>query len=458
LNSISEMSRASLRSPASGLIVAAVAVAATTGAIFALREVVPVVSTSVLYLLAVMLVSSYWGLWLGLLTSLASALAFNFFHIPPTGRLTIAESQNWVALLVYFVVAVVVSTFADSARARAAEAETRRREADVAADLARVLLGGGDESLALAGERVGEVAGLRGVRLSTSWEAGDDKLAAIPLVAGGNRVGTLLVPRGAPPAAVERVRERLVPALSALLEARARRAALEEQVVETRALRRSDVLKTALLRAVSHDLRSPLTAIGAAAGSVDSDTLTAEQRRELKDVIATETDRLSRLVDDLLDLSRLESGNVDTNPEPSSVEEVLDAASAGSRNGSLDIDLDADLPLVDGDPVQIERALVNLLDNAARYSDGAPVRIRAHAHGRRVLLRISDSGPGIAEPDLERIFEPFYRGSESRGTGSGLGLAIARGFVEANGGRLRVESLPGQGTTFVVELRSVTDE
>jgi two-component system sensor histidine kinase KdpD len=446
------MRSAATRSPWFGLLVSAGSVAAVTAIIFALRGSVPVISGGVLYLLAVLLVSSYWGLWLGLLTSVASAAAFNFFHLPPTGHFAIAKPENWVALGVYLVVAVVVSTFADAARSRAAEAERGRSEADLSAALARILLSGEPDSLQRAAERIGAAVGVEGVVLEASWVVGEAGMTPLALVAGGRRVGTLLVPSDAPAAALEQLRERLVPALSALVEARARRAQLEEQLVETRALRRSDVLKTALLRAVSHDLRSPLTAIAAAAGGIDSATLTPAERAEIKEVIAGETDRLSRLVADLLDLSRLEAGGAEPNREPSSLEEVVDAAAGNDRGTAIDVALDHDLPLVDADPAQLERAVANMLDNARRYSDGEPVRVRANATQRRVLLRISDSGPGIPAGELERIFEPFYRAGEGRGGGSGLGLAIARGFVEANGGRLRAESLPGQGASFLLDL------
>jgi two-component system sensor histidine kinase KdpD len=247
----------------------------------------------------------------------------------------------------------------------------------------------------------------------------------------------------------------LVPALGALLEARRRRGVLEEQVVETRALRRSDTLKTALLRAVSHDLRSPLTAIRAAAGGIDSPTIDRDQRHELAEVITGETERLTRLVEDLLDLSRLESGTAQAHPEPFSVEEVVDAAASSPslRTAKLDIQLDSDLPAVRGDPRQIERVVSNLLENAVRYSEnGEAVAVRADASGARMHLRITDHGPGIAADRLERIFEPFYRADDAQGHGSGLGLAIARGFVEGNDGRLWARSLPGQGSTFTIDL------
>jgi len=157
--------RAQSRSPLVGLLVAAVAVAGITGIIFVIRPHVPVLSTGVLYLLAVLLVSSTWGLWLGLLTSVASAAAFNFFHIPPTGKFTISDPANWVGLGVYLTAAVVVSAFADTARARADEADLRRREADLAAELALLVLGPDPEALDRASARIGEAFGISGVSL-----------------------------------------------------------------------------------------------------------------------------------------------------------------------------------------------------------------------------------------------------------------------------------------------------
>jgi two-component system, OmpR family, sensor histidine kinase KdpD len=434
-----------------GLAVAALAVAGITAAIFAIRPHVPVLSTGVLYLLAVLLVSSVWGLRLGLLTSVASAAAFNFFHIPPTGHFGIEDPANWVGLGVYLVAATVVSAYADAARARTAEAELRSREAGLGAELALIVLGPEADALERAANRIAEAFGIDDVVLADSWVDGDLKRRAIALLAQGERIGTLLVPREANAEDIER----LTPALGALLEARHRRGVLEEQTVETRALRRSDTLKTALLRAVSHDLRSPLTAIRAAAGSIDSPTIDGEQRHELTEVITGETDRLTRVVEDLLDLSRLESGSAEAHPEPVSVEEVVDAAAASPslRAAAVDIQLPPDLPTVRADPAQLERVVSNLLENAVRYStNGAPVAVRADASGARVHLRITDHGPGIAPEDLDRIFEPFYRAGETGGRGSGLGLAIAKGFVEASGGRIWARSLPGQGSTFTIDL------
>jgi two-component system sensor histidine kinase KdpD len=354
---------------------------------------------------------------------------------------------------VYFAAAVVVSTLADAARARALEAERRRREADLSADLARLILGGGDaaEALPAAGERIAQATGIESVEPSLGWTDGDAEHVAVPLVNAGDRVGTLLVPRSAPREAIDELSERIAPPLSALVAAALRRQRLEAQLVETKALRRSDVMKTALLRAVSHDLRSPLTAIRTAAAGVGSKTVSEEERGELAAVIASESDRLARLIENLLDLSRLEAGTLEPRRDWYSLEEVVDAAAEGFE-GELDVQMEPELPLLQGDSAQLERALGNLLENASRYSDGRPVSVRVMSAGRRILLRVSDSGPGIPKDQLTNIFEPFYRMEGTPGGGSGLGLAIAKGFVEANGGRLRAQSLPGQGATFVIDL------
>jgi two-component system sensor histidine kinase KdpD len=441
------------RSPAVGVVVAALAVAGTTALIYPLSDVAPVVALGVVYLVAVLLVSSLWGAWLGYATALASALAFNFFHLPPTGRFTISEGENWVALAVFFIAALVASTLAERARVRTREAQERRQEADLAAEMARLLLRGTslDDALPAVSQRLAQALELPSAAIELRAVEGDERRVALAL-----DVGTLLVPAGLPPHMLERLRERVVPALEAILGAAIERDALLREVVETSALRRSDDLKTALLRAVSHDLRSPLTAILTAAGALDSTSLSPEEHRELVADIAGEAERLSRLVDNLLDMSRLEARTAPPRVEWCSVEEVLLAAvdDVGQPPGTFALALDADLPLIRADAAQLERAFANLLENSARYSGGHPVSVRARAVGPRVLVRVVDRGPGVPAAETARIFEPFYRapGAANGHRGSGLGLAIVRGFVEANGGRVWVESLPGQGSSFVVEL------
>jgi two-component system sensor histidine kinase KdpD len=261
--------------------------------------------------------------------------------------------------------------------------------------------------------------------------------------------GWLVVPAGLLDGERAELRDRIAPALAPVLAAALERARLQGEVVETAALRQSDVAKTALLRAVSHDLRSPLTAIVTAGEALRSPTLGPDTRAELADVVVSEGSRLSRLIEKLLDLSRLQAGTGRQRVGPISLDEVLHAA-ADEVEGTFELSV-GDLPAVRADAAQLERAFANLLENAARYSGGQPVKVRARALHNRVVVRVVDRGPGIDRGQQERIFEPFQRGDD-RHTGAGLGLAIVRGLVEANRGRVWVESLPGQGASFVVEL------
>ena len=440
-----------------GLLAAVLAVAVTTALIYPLSEAVPVVSTGVVYLIAVLLVSSRWGLWPGLLTAVLGAAAWNFFHLPPTGEFTIADGENWVALVVFMVAAIVTSTLAEAVRSRAEEAERGRREADLTAEMASLLLGGASEEqpLRTVGQRIAQAYDLASVSVELSWVDSDSRRRALPLIVEGSRIGTVLVPADTDSAILDALQDRVVPALETLVGAARRRNELEAQVIETKALRRSNVVKTTLLRAVSHDLRSPLTAITTAAGGLGSATLSEDERRELISVIETESARLSRLVDNLLDLTRLQAGSADPHADWCALDEILEAAldSVQAPEAGFDVELDPNLPLVRADAAQLERAFANVLENASRFAGSEPVSVRGRAADKFVVLRISDHGPGILPEELERVFEPFHRSRErSDSAGSGLGLAIARGFLEVNGGRIRAESLPGQGTSFVIQV------
>jgi two-component system sensor histidine kinase KdpD len=443
-------------STAAGIATAAVSITLTTLVLFPLREITSAVSLGVVYLLSVLLVSTYWGAVLGIATGIASAMAFNFFHIPPTGRFTIADGENWVALAVYVAVAIAVSSIAEAARARAAEGEQRRREADLGAELARLLLGAArlDTALGPAAQRIAAAFELPSAAITSTSAEGDERRVPLPLRRDGEPFGTLLVPRDTPAPVLDILRQRIVPVLETLMHAALDREALVREVVESAALRRSDELKTAILRSVSHDLRSPLTAMVAAGEALGSPDLPDEDRRELAAAIASEGARLTRLVEKLLDLSRLQAGTAEPKRDWSSIEEVIRAAmeAIGAGPDRVNLVLDRDLPLIDADSAQLERAFANLLENALRHSEGFPVSVRARVSGGRLLVRIVDRGPGIALAEQERIFEPFYRAPGARYTGSGLGLAIVKGFIEANGGHVHVESLPEQGTSFVVSL------
>jgi K+-sensing histidine kinase KdpD len=358
-----------------GLLASLAVVAAGTVLVYPLKKVAPAVSLGVVYIPGVLLISTVWGLRLGLLTALLSAAAFNWFHLPPVGALDVAADHDLVALFVFAIAAVVSGTLAELARARTAEAERRREQAD------RALA----ELEALARER--------------------DRMQA--------------------------------------------------EAIEAEALRRSDELKTSLLRSVSHDLRTPLTSVIAAGAALDSPSITPAERRELSEAVVEQGQRLSRLVENLLDVSRLQAGNVEPHREPVDLPGLLEAArhSIGARGELVRLALDPELPALSADPTQLERAFANLLDNAVVHGEDQPVLVRSRLVGPRLVVRVVDRGPGIPENERERIFEPFYRSpGASSGNGSGLGLAIARGFIEANDGEIAVESLPGQGSSFVVSF------
>jgi two-component system, OmpR family, sensor histidine kinase KdpD len=265
-------------------------------------------------------------------------------------------------------------------------------------------------------------------------------------------VGTIYTPDGADPNVA--VRRRFLPALAALLAVAVDRDRLEREALEAETLRRSDLVKTALLRAVSHDLRTPLTGILTAIGALRNETLalTDADRQELLETIDTESERLARVVGDLLDLSRLEAGGAAPEPEVWSLDELV--RQTVERLGARDrVEVVGEAPLVHVDAAQIERVLANLIENALKFSPpGEAVFVRITATRKEAIVRVVDRGPGLAEEELERVFEPFYRRpGETRG-GAGLGLAIARGFAEANGGRVWAESRPGQGATFALAL------
>jgi len=225
-----------------------------------------------------------------------------------------------------------------------------------------------------------------------------------------------------------------------------------------RRLRRSDAAKTAVLRAVSHDLRTPLMAILASASTLAREDFDLDrgERDELVTTIGAEAERLDRLVGNLLDLSRLQADALERDPSVWAVDDLVVQAldEIGAAGERVDVSFPYTSPAVRVDAHQVQRVLVNLIENALRYSPAADrVRVQVDSAGGDVLVRVIDHGPGIAPAELEAVFEPFHRGASRAGPpGAGLGLAIARGFAEANGGRVWAESRPGQGSTFVLAL------
>jgi two-component system, OmpR family, sensor histidine kinase KdpD len=446
------------RHHASGVVFGVASVAIVTGAVYALRPVAPVLSLGVLYLLAVLTVAVVWGVVYALAVSVASLLVFNFLFLPPLHTFALRDSQNWVALAVYLVTAIVAGQLAARARRRAAEAEQREREAALLAEVSGLLLES-DNVQAQLREIAARLAAVLGS--SHAWiELGSIRRAepgqsAHDLEAGGRHVGRLFLDAGVELG--DGSRRRLLPALASLLAAASERERLRRRALEAEALRRSDAIKTAVLQAVSHDLRSPLTAIRAAIEGLESGSLTLSEadRAELLATIGIETRRLDRLVANLLDLSRLEAGAARPRPELWTLDSLVGRALEhleGGEASRVTVALPADLPPIRIDAAQVERALANLLENALKFSPGA-VELEVATSDQEVALRVVDHGPGLDPDELERVFEAFERGSVGAGRqGSGLGLAIARGFVTANGGRLWAEAGADGGAVFVLAL------
>ena len=430
------------------------AVALVSAVIGVLDQWAPVLGLGSLYVFAVLPIAVGWGLAYALPVAVASMLVFNWLFLPPTHTFHLRDGENWLVLVLYLVVAVVTSELAARARRRARYAEQREREAALLAAVAASLLGGGAVTDELDGIAT-RAAGVLGV--PHAWIALDGGAMALPDLVGfplevdGRRVGMLSTPPPGP--ADGEVVRRFLPALASLLAVAIDRELLEREALEAEALRRSDAIKTNVLRAVSHDLRSPLTAIAAAAGGLDNPDLQLDEndRAALVETIVIETARLDRMVRDLLDLSRLEAGAADPRRELWSVDEIVGAALDQLHDtGGTEIDVPADLPPVVVDAGHAHRILVNLLENAYRHAGAhGHVHIGAAPDGGTVVIRVSDDGPGIPAADVEAVFQPFWR--SATGGLTGLGLAIARGFAEENGGTLRAEAT-GVGATLVLTL------
>ena len=422
---------------------------------------VPYDAAGVIYLVGVLGVSSMCGLWWGLATSIASALAYNFFFLPPAHTLVINSSSDWAALAAFVLTALVTSNLASRARRERDEASRRAAEARLSESFATLIADSPDLAAVLptlasqAARALGASDGVIHRGTPSPPRRGN---SVLPLEFNDRWMGELRL-IDVPPGALEQVAAgriaRSLAGLIALGEERERR--LQQQVA-AEALSRSNELKTALLRAVSHDMRSPLMAITTAAGGLRYAGL-EDDERELLETITDQSARMSRMIENLLDLSKLQAGAVSARADWLDPRELVEAAvdelqRAERPPGPLDLDLAHDLPLVRGDAGQLQRVLVNLIENALKFSPpDAPVRVEVRRHGGAVDIAIEDQGPGVPEDEAERIFEPFYRSQHQRDVpGSGLGLAIARGLAAANGCRLTVSPAATGGSRFVLSV------
>ncbi|MER7691407.1 sensor histidine kinase KdpD [Streptomyces sp. NPDC097610] len=407
----------------------------------------------------------------GLFPALASAafgsLLLNYFYTPPLHRLTIADPKNIVAIVIFVGVAVSVASVVDLAARRTHQAARLRAESEILSFLAGSVLRG-ETSLEALLERVRETFGMESVALleragdvdpwtcagsvgPRSPQRPEDADVDMPV---GDHMALALSGRVLP-ASDRRVLAAFAAQAAVVLD----RQRLQHEADQAKELAEGNRIRTALLAAVSHDLRTPLAAIKAAVSSLRSDDVawSEEDQAELLEAIEEGADRLDHLVGNLLDMSRLQTGTVTPLIREIDLDEVVPMALGGVPEDSAELDIPETLPMVAVDPGLLERAVANLVENAVKYSPvDEPVLVSASAMASRVEVRVVDRGPGVPDEAKDRIFAPFQRyGDAPRGAGVGLGLAVARGFAEAMGGTLNAEDTPGGGLTMVLTVRAV---
>jgi two-component system sensor histidine kinase KdpD len=433
-------------------------------------------SDILLFLAAVVAVALIGGLWPALVAAVGGFLLLNYYFTPPIHKFTIAERENVLALMVFVFVGVAVAIVVDIAARRTREATAASADAEIIATVAGSVLRG-DRPLNALLERLRETFQLQSVSLlerredaprsperqrdRTAWTLAAS-VGESPCLAPGE--GDIEVPVddrlslalcGRPLAAADR---RILEAFGAQAAVALRQERLSVEAATAKPLAEADKLRTALLAAVSHDLRTPLASAKAAVDSLRSTQVTFDEddRRELLATAEESLDRLDRLVANLLDMSRLQAGVLGVSLRPMGLEDVVPHAldELGAASQAVRLRIPDDLPAVSADPGLLERVLVNVIGNAIRYSPpGRPPLLKASQHGGKVELRIVDHGPGIPESAWDRVFLPFQRlGDRDNETGVGLGLALARGLAEAMSGSLTPETTPGGGLTMVLSL------
>jgi two-component system sensor histidine kinase KdpD len=437
------------------------------------------------FLLAILGLATRRGLLEAIVASFAGALCFNYFFLPPVGTFTVADPENWVALGAFLVTAVVASQLSASARKRAREAARRQHEMERLYGLSRALLLL-DTKGGVAGQLAGEIArvfrlpavalseratqqvhragpediGVPDGGLREAAERGTrshDPAAAVsilPVTLGSLPLGSLAV-RG------EGVSGTALEAVASLAAIALERARAAELAGRAEAARQSEELKSTLLDALAHEFKTPLTSIKVAVSALLADE--GAPPRELLTIVEEETDRLNALVSEAIQMARIDAGKMRLERRSQTVPDLVSSAlgKMGSAAGERDLRLEIPDPfpdvVVDGELVGL--VIRQLLGNALKYSEpDSPISIRAHGGDGWVTIAIHNRGPGISPEEQSRIFERFYRIAESGAPGTGMGLAIARNIVEAHGGRIWVESRPGEGSEFSFTIPCAVQE
>jgi two-component system sensor histidine kinase KdpD len=436
------------------------------------------------FLLCVLLVSANWGLRYAVGMAIAATALFNYNFLPPIGTFTIADPQNWVALAAFLITAIVASQLSERARRAAESANQRRHELEKLYSFSQTLLVADNvvELLNALPRHVVQSFGLKASALlvdgrsdvyRSSPQVGEldmDRLRAaaarggpeiepergvsfVPLRLGSRSVGTLGISGGL-------LSRATLEALGSLTALAIERAGAVESLTKVEAAKENEKLRSALLDSVTHEFRTPLTAIKASVTSLLTDAnLSAPQRQELLTVVDEESDRLNRLVGQAAEMARLDAGQVELHREPRPIREAIDGALADCRQmlagHPVEVTAPEELPLVRIDLARIQEVLAQLLENAAKYSpEQTPIRVTAEKQKTTMIVAVADRGPGIEDFEQALIFDKFYRGRDQRSRiqGTGMGLAIARAIVEAHGGTISVTSQLGSGSVFYFTL------
>jgi len=440
------------------------------------------------YLLAILGVSTQWGLAVSVFMSLAATLTYNYYFLPPIGTFAVSDPQNWVALVTFLATSVLASDLSTRARNQAAEANRRRREVERLYQFSQRLLSAGNpiELLNAIPRQIVEMFEVGAAALFLAdkqkiYRSGmnlpqldADSLKAIvaredlqideehSICFAPVRLGTRIL--GSVGISGPVLSRQSLEALGTLIAVGIERAHAIEMVGKTEAARQGERLKSALLDAITHDFRTPLTSIKASVTSLLSGTmLDGEQRNELLNIINEECDRLNRLVGEAGEMARLEAGDVKLQLEPHRIDELISAALDTCRStlGTRPIRIEIKNPelRVRADLARAREVLVHLIENANLYSSpDQPITISTEEKEDSVIFSVADRGPGIVDAELGLIFDKFYRGTDQRYRvqGTGMGLPIAKAIVEAHGGTISVVSQLGHGSVFSFNLPKFT--
>ncbi len=436
------------------------------------------------FLLGVLGISTFWGLRPAVFMAIIATLAFNYFFLPPVGTFTIADPQNWIALFAFLITAVTASELSERAGREARNANERRREVERLYGFSQQLLSSDNpaELLNSIPRYIVDSFGVRSAAISLSNRAdiyrsgptvdglevhdlqlcclrGElridhaNRLAFMPLSLGMRVVGSMGI-------AGSMLSRQTLEAIGGLVAISVERAAAVEKLSRAEAARESEQLRSLLLDSVTHEFRTPLTAIKASVTSLlGTPALSAGEKEELLTVINEESDRLNRLVGEAAEMAQLDEGKVELRLEPANIRDVVDDALEELKQvltpHPLEVKIPSGLPPARMDAGRIKEVMVHLLENAAKYSPpDTPIRVTAEVKNGTLTTSVSDRGPGIDDFEQALVFEKFYRGRNQRVQvhGTGMGLAICKAIVEAHGGHIGLTSQLGHGSVFYFTL------